>query len=112
MPPWTSPLQSWGSRLPEINYLIAFAYQTDSHREQAREYYQRQLGLVPGHLASLLGAGTVALDESRFKDSEGFLQSVLARAPDHVQANYEWGSCASKRISMTKPSKCSTGCFA
>jgi tetratricopeptide (TPR) repeat protein len=77
--------------LPEINYLIAFAYQNDGQFEQARQYYQRQLAMVRGHLASLLGAGTVAVEQSRFADAEKFLQLALASDPDHVQANYELG---------------------
>ena len=83
--------------LPEINYLIAFAYQNDSQFEQAREYYHRQLAVVRDHLASLLGAGTIAVEQSRFADAERFLQAALARDPDHAQANYELGFLWFKR---------------
>jgi tetratricopeptide (TPR) repeat protein len=78
-------------QLPEINYLIAFAYEKDSQFEQAREYYQRQLSIIHGHVASLVGAGTTAVEQSRFADAETFLQSALASDPDQVQANYELG---------------------
>jgi tetratricopeptide (TPR) repeat protein len=78
-------------RLPEINYLIAFAYENDSQFEQAREYYQRQLSIIRGHVASLVGAGTIAVEQSRFADAETFLQLALASDPDQVQANYELG---------------------
>jgi tetratricopeptide (TPR) repeat protein len=77
--------------LHEINYLIAFAYQNDGQFEQGGEYYQRQLALVRHHLPSLIGAGTVALERSRFADAEKFLQLALASDPDDVQANYELG---------------------
>ena len=76
---------------PEINYLIAFAYQNDSEFEQAREYYSRQLAMVPGHLLSLLGAGTIDVEQSRFADAEKFLQSALTLDPENIQANYELG---------------------
>lgn len=78
-------------QLPEINYLIGFGCETDSQLDQAREFYERQLALVPNHLASLLGAGTVALEQSRFQDGEKFLQAVLAHDSEHVQANYQLG---------------------
>jgi tetratricopeptide (TPR) repeat protein len=76
---------------PEINYLIAFAYQNDSEFEQAREYYRRQLGMVPEHLKSLLGAGTIDVEQSGFADAEKFLQSALTLDPESIQANYELG---------------------
>lgn len=76
---------------PEINYLIAFAYQNDSEFERAREYYSRQLAMVPNHLLSLLGAGTIDVEQSRFADAEKFLQSALTLDPENTQANYELG---------------------
>jgi tetratricopeptide (TPR) repeat protein len=77
--------------LPEINYIIAFAYQNDGQFEQARHYYLRQLMTSPDYPASLVGAGTVAVEQRRFADAEKLLESALAGDPDNVQANYEMG---------------------
>jgi len=78
-------------RLPDINYLIAFAYQNEGQFEQAREYYRRQLAMAGGHVASLVGAGSIAVEQNGFVEAEKFLQSALARDPDHVEANYQLG---------------------
>ncbi len=77
--------------LAEINYLIALAYQSDSQFELSREYYQRQLTLVPDHLLSLLGAGTIDVEQRRFGEAEKYLKSALTLDPDDAQANYELG---------------------
>ena len=77
--------------LPDINFLIGFACQSNGQFEKAREFYQRHLTRVPDHLESLVGLGTVAIEQGHFPEAERFLQSALAHDPDHVQANYELG---------------------
>jgi tetratricopeptide (TPR) repeat protein len=77
--------------LPEINYLIALAYRNNGQLAQARQYYQRQLARVPHHFPSLLGAGTIAVDQQRFAEAERLLQLALTVDSGDAEANFEWG---------------------
>lgn len=77
--------------LPEIDYLIGFAYQNNGQFEKAREFYERQLTRVPDHLESLVGMGTVEVEQGQFAEAEKSLKSALAHDPDHIQANYQLG---------------------
>ena len=82
--------------IPEINYLIGYAYQTQSQFEKAREYYEQQLASTPDHLESLVHLGAIDVEQKRFPDAEKSLNQVLLRDPDHVEANFELGLMAFK----------------
>ena len=66
---------------PEVPRLIGVVYEQRGNADQARNYYEQALGLVPDYMPAVNSLTSLDLAEKRYSDAQNTITAVITKNP-------------------------------